>query len=183
VSFVDDLDDGWGSEPTALEAAHYDDLLKRQADREERRRSEQSERAKTIFGECLLRLVKLGMREAHARSMLGKWRGQAKDDEFLVRIVKQAAEIGSPDPVAYVTKALAAQHARVADVTALTKGKWTYVGWEAPRRTPKGIRWVNGSRGKVWRDPYGKLKVLPPEEGTVVPGLDDEPGIEVKVVA
>jgi hypothetical protein len=177
------IDDDWDREPTALEAAHYDDLLKRQTTRQERMKAEHAERTREIFGECLLRLVKLGMREQHARSMLGKWRSQAKDDALLVRTVKHASEIGTPDPLSYVTKAIAAQTERKTNVETMTKGQWTALGWEAPRMTPRGPEWRNGTRGRVWRDPYGKMKVLPPEEGTVVPGLADEPGIEVKGIA
>lgn len=177
------MDDDWDREPTALEAAHYNDLLKRNATRQERMKTEAAERSREIFGDCLLRLVRLGMKEGHARSMLGKWRSQAKDDALLVRTVKHASEIATPDPVSYVTKAILAQAERKVEVATMTKGQWTELGWEAPRMTPRGPEWRNGTRGRVWRDPYGKMKVLPPEKGSVVPELADEPGIEVKGIA
>ena len=176
-------DDFWMREPTALEAARYDEARRVATDLDDRRRRADAERARMIFGECLLALVSLGVKEQQARSMLGKWRGQTKDDALLSRIVKQAAGIGSPDPIAYVTRAIAAQKERTDGVAALADRRWTFVGWEAPRRTRSGVRWFGPTRGKVWRDPHGSLHVLPAEEGAVVPGLEDEPGVEWKGAA
>src|SRR3546814_1045529 len=67
-------DDLWDRQPTAYELAHYNAVLKREANRA-------SERARAIFGTCLLQLTQLGMKQAQARSMLGKWRSKAGDDD------------------------------------------------------------------------------------------------------
>lgn len=176
-------DDDWNDMPTALEAAHYDEILRRQNIKAERMRKEREARNREIFGDCLLKLTRLGVSEKQGRSMLGKWRGQAKDDALLVRVIAQASEIGAPDPISYVTKALAGTMARKTSVADMQKGKWVDLGWEAPRITPLGPEWRNGTRGRVWRDPFGNLKVLPVEKGMVVPSLEEEPGIEVKGVA
>lgn len=181
MAFADD--DDWNDMPTALEAAHYDDILRRQNQKQERLRKEREARNREIFGDCLLKLTRLGVSEKQGRSMLGKWRGQAKDDALLVRIITQASDIGAPDPIPYVTKALAGTLARKSSVVDMQKGKWLELGWEAPRMTPRGPEWQNGRRGRVWRDPFGHLKVLPAEAGVVVPSLEEEPGIEVKGVA
>lgn len=177
------IEDDWDHQPTALEAAHYDDLLRRQNIRAERQRAEREERNRMVFGDCLNKLLKLGVAEKKARSMLGKWRGQAKDDALLVRIISKASEIAAPEPVSYITKALAGSLSRSNDVEKMTKRQWEAIGWEAPRMTPRGPEWKHGSRGRVWRDPHGRLQILAAEKGTVVPGLDVEPGIEVKGVA
>ncbi len=179
VQINDDAE--WDRVPTALEAAHYDDLLRRSADAEARRRAEESERARVIFGECLLKLVKLGLVEGKARSMLGKWRGQAKDDQLLIRIINHASSTATPDPISYITKALKGAATRVATVETRAKGKWELIGWEKPRMLPSGPKYRGSIRGQVWRDPFGKMKILPPEGGTVPPGLEDEPGVELDV--
>lgn len=172
-------DEAWGRTPTALESARYTDALKRLADADARRREQEAESARRLFGVCLMQLTKLGMKESQGRSMLGKWRAQAKDDALLVRIIEHAHQKGTPDPIGYVTKAIEKAQARANSTEDLMKGKWVLVGWEAPRRTASGIRWRSEARGQVWRDPYGKLKVLPVEDGTVPPTLEDEPGVEV----
>lgn len=171
----------WDRVPTALEAAHYDDLLRRSASAEAQRKAAESERARVIFGECLLKLVKLGMPEGKARSMLGKWRGQAKDDQLLVRVINHAASTGTPDPISYITKAIKGAASRVATVETRAKGKWELIGWEKPRMLASGPKFRGPIRGQVWRDPFGKMKILPAEEGTVPPGLEDEPGVNMEV--
>lgn len=178
---IDDADDEefWNRAPTALESARYTAKLKAQNDAETRRKEAESERARKIFGECLRQMIDLGVKEAKARPLLGKWRGQAKDDALLARIISHAHVNGTPDPIGYVTKAIEKAAARAASTDDLMKGKWHELGWEAPRRTPTGMRWRGETRGKVWRDPYGVLKVLPVEDGTVPPTLEDEPGVEV----
>lgn len=173
-------EDDWDRVPTALEAAHYDMLLRQAQSRDERMKAAEAERARRIFGDCLLKLIGLGMDETKARSMLGKWRGQAKDDERLVRVVTQAHEIGTPDPISYVTKALAAATQRAAKSVTRAKATWERLGWEKPRLTTKGPKWRGALRGEVWRDPFGKIKVLPPAEGTVPPGIEEDPGVEVE---
>lgn len=178
---TEDMDDEefWNRAPTALESARYTAKLKAQNDAEARRKEAESERARKIFGECLRQMIELGVKEAKARPLLGKWRGQAKDDALLARIVAHAHANGTPDPVGYVTKAIEKAVTRAASSEDLMKGKWHEIGWEAPRMTPSGPRWRGEARGRVWRDPYGKLKVLPVEDGTVPPTLEDEPGVEV----
>lgn len=180
VPFLDpDGDDAWDLMPTALEAARYSEELRLQADATARRKEKEAESARKIFGECLLKLVKLGMKETKARSMLGKWRAQAKDDALLVRVVEQAHHNGTPDPIGYVTKALDKSSKRAATVEDLTKGKWHLIGWEAPRQTPNGNKWRESIRGQVWRNPYGKMSILPAPDGTVPPTLEEDPGVEI----
>lgn len=174
-----DGDEAWDATPTALEAARYTDALRRAADADARRRAAESEAARIVFGECLLKLTQLGVPEKQARAMLGKWRGKAKDDALLKRIVDHAHATGTPEPISYVTKAIDKALARSAGVQDVMKGRWQELGWEAPRRTASGMRYRGAVRGKVWRDPFGKLKVLPAEEGTVPPTLEEEPGVEV----
>lgn len=172
-------DEEWSRPVTALEAARYSAALKLQANERERQKAQAAESARRIFGDCLHQLTELGMKEAKARTMLGKWRGQAKDDALLVRIVAHAHHTSTPDPVSYVTKAIEKALTRANSTEDLMKGKWALVGWEAPRRTASGPKWRGEARGQVWRDPYGKLKVLPVEDGTAPPSLADEPGIEI----
>ncbi|AXK43786.1 hypothetical protein [Erythrobacter aureus] len=159
----------WFRQPTALEVAHYNSILKRKAD-------DASLRARRIFGDCLHKLTQLGMKEAQARSMLGKWRGQAKDDDLLIRTVEKAHEISSPDPVSYVTKALKEAKSRTSKTKALQKSEWTLLGWEAPTQTPAGPKYKKGERGQVWRDPFGKEVILPAKSGTALPSHEEEPG-------
>ena len=166
--------------PTALEAAHYNALLQRETDAKARQVEAAQIVARTIFGECLLGLTKLGMKEGQARGMLGKWRGKAQDDQLLIRIVRQAINISTPDPIGYVTRALAGAGSRQASAVTREKGKWELIGWEKPRMTAKGAMWKHGTRGQVWRDPFGVLKVLPAKEGAAIPGLDEDPGVEAK---
>ena len=173
-------DDIWERQPTALEAAHFNDLLKRTKDREARRAAAEVERKKVIFGECLLKLVKLGMPEGKARAMLGKWRGQVADDARLIDIIEQAHRIGTPDPISYVTKAIVASVQRVASVQDMKNNSWVLLGWEQPRKNVKGARWRGSVRAQVWRDSFGKTQLLPPPDGTVPPTLDEDPGVEMK---
>src|SRR3546814_6424654 len=90
------------------------------------------ERARAIFGTCLLQLTQLRMKQAEARSMLGKWRSQAGDDDTLIRVVAAAHKAGTPDPVSYITKALAGSQERTEKVAALQKAEWSLLGWEPP---------------------------------------------------
>ena len=172
-------DDSWDRAPTALESARYTAALKAQTDADARRKEAESERARKIFGECLRQVIELGIKEAKARPLMGKWRGQAKDDALLARIIEHAHRNGTPDPIGYITKSIEKARERVTTTDDMMKGKWHLVGWEAPRRTASGVKWRGEERGQVWRDPYGKLKVLPVEDGTVPPSLADEPGVEV----
>jgi hypothetical protein len=174
----DDLE--WERMPTALEAARYDEARRCAEDRTARRKAEEAEAAKVVFGDCLMRLIELDMSESRARPMLGKWRSQAKDDALLVRVVQQAHRIGTPDPISYVTKAIAASKERVGAAEKRLTGGWSLLGWEAPLRRKPTVKWRQGERGQVWLDPYGKKVVMQPKSGTVAPSLDDEPGIEVE---
>lgn len=177
-AFETNFDFDWNQTPTALEAAHYDALLKQGNDAEARRQEASQALSRSIFGECLLGLTQLGVSEAKARPMLGKWRGKAKNDELLIRVIKQAIRISSPDPISYITRALAGAGDRQAGVDARAKGSWELLGWEKPRMTAKGPTWRGPERGQVWRDPFGAIKVLPAKEGTSIPGLDLDPGVE-----
>lgn len=174
-------DEDWDRVPTALEIAHYNSLLERSESAEARAAKAEADRKRIIFGECLLKLVKMGIPEAKGRSMLGKWRGQAKDDALLVRIVAQAHSNGTPDPISYITKALRAAASRAASVSDMSKSKWVLLGWEKPRMTAKGAQWRNAVRGQVWRDPFGNVRVLATQEGTVPPTVEDDPGVDVEV--
>jgi hypothetical protein len=174
-----DGDEAWDSTPTALEAARYTEALRQAADADARRKAVESEAARIVFGECLLKLTQLNVPEKQARAMLGKWRGKAKDDALLKRIIDHAHKTAVPEAISYVTKAIDKALARTSEVQDVMKGRWQELGWEAPRMTASGPRFRATVRGKVWRDPFGKLKVLPAEEGTVPPTLDDEPGVEV----
>ncbi len=165
--------DEWSRQPTALEVAHYNAMLKRRAD-------DASLRARRIFGDCLHKLTQLGMKEVQARSMLGKWRAEAKDDDLLIRTVGKAHEISSPDPVSYVTKSLKTAKSRATKTTALQKSAWTLLGWEAPTLTPAGPKYKKGERGEVWRDPFGKEVILPAKSGTTLPSHEEEPGYTIK---
>jgi hypothetical protein len=178
------MDDGFGEDimrsPTALEAAHYNDVLRRSVDAEARRKEVEAERARIIFGDCLLKMTKLGVPETKARTMLGKWRGQAKDDALLARVVEQAYATTSPDPISYVTKALVGATTRVAKVESRTKAKWELLGWEKPRMTAKGVKWRGAERGQVWRDPFGKMKIIAAAEGSTPPSIEQDPGIALE---
>jgi hypothetical protein len=173
---IEDDDADWDREPTALEAAHYNAMLDRAA-------QQASERARAIFGTCLLQLTKLGMKEGHARSMLGKWRGAAKDDALLIRTVKAAYDNGTPDPVSYITKAIAAAKQRSSRITNLQRSEWTLIGWEAPKLVAGQPRFKNGARGQVWRDPFGKMTVLPAADNVTPPSLDEDPGYQMDKAA
>lgn len=174
-----DGDEAWDAAPTALQSARYSDALRRAVDADARRKAAESEAARIVFGECLRKLIELGVGEKQARAMLGKWRGKAKDDALLRRIVDHAHSTATPEPISYITKAIDKAIARASDVQDVAKGRWQELGWEAPRMTASGPRFRGAVRGKVWRDPFGKMKVLPAEEGTVPPTLADEPGVEV----
>lgn len=178
MTCMDDAE--WERLPTALESARYDEARRCAEDRNARRKAEEAEAAKVVFGDCLMRLIGLGMPEGRARPMLGKWRSQAKDDSLLVRIVQQAERIGTPDPISYVTKAIASSKERVGATEKRMTGGWSVLGWEAPMRKSSPPKWRQGERGQVWLDPYGRKVVMKPKTGTVAPSLADEPGIEVE---
>lgn len=169
-------DAAWDRPPTAFEIAHYDALLNKQA-------NAASERARAIFGTCLLQLTQLGMKQGQARSMLGKWRSKAKDDDLLIRVVKAAHAAGTPDPVSYITKAIAGSQERTEKVTALQKAEWTLLGWESPKVVAGRQRFKGAVRGQVWRDPFGKLSILPPPDNVSPPTLDEDPGITLDKAA
>lgn len=175
MSFEDD-DLEWSRPLTALEVAHYDSMLNKAA-------NQASERARAIFGTCLHQLTKLGMKEGHARSMLGKWRRAAGDDALLIRTVKAAYDTGTPDPVSYITKALAASKERGTKVVSLQKSEWTLLGWEAPRMVAGQLRFKAGRRGQVWRDPFGKLSILPADDSITPPTVDEDPGYAMEQAA
>ena len=166
----------WDRQPTALEAAFYNAQLQRQE-------HEASERARKIFGECLFQLTQLGMREDRARSMLGKWRRQAGDDARLIEIIRTAYNNGTPDPVSYVTKALAGARQRSEKIEGLQKSQWTLLGWEKPTPSPTGLRFKGQTRGQVWRDPFGKTTILPAPDNITPPNLDEDPGIPLDKAA
>src|SRR3546814_13433650 len=89
--------------------------------------------------------------------MLGKWRSKAGDDDTLIRVVAAAHKAGTPDPVSYITKALAGSQERTEKVAALQKAEWSLLGWEPPKYVAGKPRFKGAVRGQVWRDPYGKL--------------------------
>lgn len=171
-----DDDEFWDRQPTALEIAYYNAQLQRQE-------NDASERARKIFGECLLKLIQLGMAESKARSMLGKWRRQASNDKLLIEVIKVAHDIGTPDPVSYVTKAIAGAKQRAEKIQSLQKSEWTLLGWEKPTRGPGGLRFKGQARGQVWRDPFGKTTVLPAPDNITPPNLDEDPGIALDKAA
>lgn len=178
MALEDDLE--WERMPTALESARYDEARRCAEDREARRKAEEAEAARVVFGDCLMRLTALGMKETKARPMLGKWRSQAKDDALLVRIVQQAHRIGTPDPISYVTKAIIASKERMGASEKRMTGGWSLLGWEAPVRRRPEVRWRQRERGQVWLDPYGRKVVMQPKSGVVAPSFEDDPGIEVE---
>lgn len=162
--------DDWDRAPTALEIAHYNAMLNRKVDAA-------SEKARAIFGECLRKLIQLGMKQAQARSMLGKWRSQAADDDMLIRVINIAHSTSATDPVSYVTKAIAGAKQRTDKTAALQKSEWTLLGWEPPKYVAGRPRFKGQARGQVWRDPFGKISILPAPDDVVPPTLDDDPGI------
>lgn len=172
------LDDGldWDNPPTALEAAHYDALLNRSA-------QQASERARAIFGTCLLQLKKLGMKEGHARSMLGKWRRDANDDALLIRLVKTAYDNGTPDPISYIKKAIDGAKQRTDETVSIQKAQWTLLGWEPPKIVAGKARFKNAKRGQVWRDPFGNISILPADDSLTPPTVDEDPGYQMDKAA
>jgi hypothetical protein len=173
-------DEEWDRQPTALESARYDEARLVKSDHDAKKKAQAAEAAKIVFGDCLMRLMKLDVPEKRARSMLGKWRSAAKDDALLVRIVQQAEAIGTPDPIPYVTKAIAASKTRTASVANRMGGEWELLGWEAPIRGSSPPKWRGEDRGQVWRDPYGRKLVMNAKKGTVPPALTLDAGIEVE---
>lgn len=179
MNLLDDPE--WLAPPTALECAHYDRLLQLQQSRSAQRAEEASAAARRIFGECLHTLVRLGMKEPKARTMLGKWRKAAGDDATLIAAINSASRANSPDPVAYVTAALKERSAAKNKVEARLSHDWSLVGWEAPHKLsrPDEPRWKHGKRGQVWRDPFGLLTILEAPEGVAIPTLSEDRGIDI----
>lgn len=177
------LDDpAWSTPPTALESAHYNRLLQLQTSRSAQRAEEAAAAARRIFGECLHTLVRLGMKESKARTMLGKWRKTAGDDETLIAAINAASRVNSPDPVAYVTAALKERTSSKNKVEARLSHDWSLVGWEAPHKLskPGSPRWKYQRRGQVWRDPFGLLTILETPDDTTPPSLAEDPGIDIQ---
>lgn len=175
-----DDDHEWTKAPTALEAAHYDRLLKLQTSRSAQRDEEAAARTRRIFGECLASLIRLGMAEGKARAMLGKWRRDTPDDETLIGAINAAVRTNTPDPVSYVTGAIRQRSRKQDAVGARLSHEWVLIGWEAPVKTRKaasGPQWKHGARGQVWRDPFGKLAVLETPAGVTPPTLANDPGV------
>lgn len=167
---IDPSDDAaWARPATALECAHFDNIMSQKANKA-------SEQARMLFGECLLKLIQLGMKQPQARSMLGKWRGQLKDDGRLISLVNKAHDIATPDPVSYITKAIKGGQDRAAKTVALQKSSWTCLGWEAPRIVEGKVHYKGPVRGQVWRDPFGKEKIMPAKPGVVPPTHEQDPG-------
>ena len=134
-----------------------------------------------LFGECLLILTRLGVREGQARAMLGKWRKQAQDDAMLIEIIRGAGRAAVPDPIAYVTAAIQGQGQRTSKVATIQAGAWQLLGWEQPGAVSSGPSlsyWRGDLRGQVWRDQFGKLVVLPAKQRVTIPTLDEDPGFE-----
>ena len=169
----------WELRPTALECAHYDRLLRLAQNKAAQRDAETQERVRKLFGECLLTLCKLGVREAQARSLIGKWRKALGNDHHLAQLIQAADRNNVPDPVSYITAAIRKLTHKTNAVEAISQGKWTLLGWEEPRITSRGIQWKGDQRGQVWRDPFGKLTILPADAGTDIPDHEVEPGIDL----
>src|SRR3546814_17358666 len=91
----------------------------------------------------------------------------AGDDDTLIRVVAAAHKAGTPDPVSYITKALAGSQERTEKVAALQKAEWSLLGWEPPKYVAGKPRFTGAVRGPVWRDPYGKLSTLPAADKTI----------------
>lgn len=161
----------WERTPSALEIAHYSAMLRDQS-------ANETDRSRMIFGECLRQLMALGLPQGSARSMLGKWRSQAKDDALLIRLIRAAHDLRSPDPRAYVTKAITEAKKRTEKADGLLKSTWTLLGWERPQMTPSGPRYRQHARGQVWRDPYGSYSVLPAPDDEIPPTFEADPGID-----
>lgn len=171
----------WMRRPTALEEAHYDRLLKHAMDRRAMAEAATQERSRQLFGECLLTLVQLGVREGQARAMLGKWRKQAQNDALLIAIIRGAGRSSVPDPISYVTAAIQGQARRASQVETVRAGTWQLLGWERPRTVRQGGEqscWRGTLRGQVWRDQFGKIVVLPAKAGVQIPSANEDPGFE-----
>ena len=170
-------DEFWDVQPTALQVARMNEALRLANDRRAREDKNKRDAAAKIFGDCLAKLIDLGVAEKNARSLLGKWRNQLKDDDRLSKLVHHAHSISTPDPVSYMTKAVNGSKKRARNVKAIQKGTWEELGWEAPRQGPDGPRFFKTVRGKAWRDPFGKIAILPAKEGEQIPTLDEDPGV------
>ena len=170
-------DEFWDAKPTALEVARMNEALRISNDRRAREADAKRKAASMIFGECLAKLTDLGVPEKNARSLLGRWRNNLKDDDRLCSLIKHAHSISTPDPVSYMTKAVAGAKSRAKGVKAVQKGEWEEIGWEAPTQGPDGPRFLKSVRGKAWRDPFGKIAILPAKEGEQIPTLDEDPGV------
>lgn len=175
---VDPLsDEFWDAQPTALQIAQMNEALALSTSAKARQEAAKREAAKQIFGDCLAKMISLGVPERNARSLLGRWRNTLKDDDRLVALVKHAHSISTPDPVSYMTKAVAGAKSRAKGVKAIQKGEWEELGWEAPTQGPDGPRFLKSVRGKTWRDPFGKIAILPAKEGVHIPTVDEDPGV------
>lgn len=61
---------------------------------------------KALFDAGIAILTTNGVAEKQARSVIGKWRGQIKDDGRLLSLLVQAGEYHKVDPIAYIAKAI-----------------------------------------------------------------------------
>ncbi|MAM84840.1 MAG: hypothetical protein CL472_09290 [Acidobacteria bacterium] len=170
-------DEFWDTEPTALELARLNEAIELSRNQKARQEKAKRDAATKIFGSCLAKLIDLGVPERNARSLLGRWRNTLKDDDRLVALVEHAHSISTPDPVSYMTKAVAGAKNRAKGVKSIQKGEWEELGWEAPTQGPDGPRYLKSVRGKAWRDPFGKLTILPAKDGEKIPTLDQDPGV------
>src|SRR3546814_12829054 len=73
-----------------------------------------------------------------------------------MRISDWSSDVCSSD-----LKALAGSQERTEKVAALQKAEWSLLGWEPPKYVAGKPRFKGAVRGQVWRDPYGKLSILP----------------------
>ena len=168
-------DVAWSLSPTALEIAHYNRLLVLSRSAQARQEDERSQHARQLFGDCLMLLMQLGLKEKPARSLIGKWRGLAKDDPYLISVIRTAHRIGTPDPAAYVRGAIRKTNDAGNRTERVIKSEWRLLGWERP----SDGEWKGEVRGKLWLDPFGNAAVLPADKGEVIPSLEEDPGVEI----
>src|SRR3546814_20129263 len=89
-----------------------------------------------------------------------------------MRISDWSSDVCSSD-----LKALAGSQERTEKVAALQKAEWSLLGWEPPKYVAGKPRFKGAVRGQVWRDPYGKLSILPAADHIIPPSIDEDPGI------
>jgi len=133
-----------------------------------------------LFRNCLSILIQLGIQETHARRLIGKWRKTYRNaDDLICQAIECAGRKSVPDPAAYVTATLEGLSKAARKGSRLTNHSYRLLGWEQPRMTSQGPRYIHGIRGQVWLDEFGKHRILPAPAGTPIPSLDEDPGYTI----